>query len=55
MSVVPPFPAGHGLNVVTANWAPLIFGVVVIWSVVYYYVYGRHDYDGPVTYVRKLE
>ena len=53
--IVPPFPAGAGLNVVTMNWAVLIFGAVIIWSVVYYLVYGRHVYDGPVAYVRKLE
>lgn len=52
---VPPFPAGAGLSVVTMNWACLIFGFVVIWSILYYLVKGRHVYEGPVAYVRKLE
>lgn len=52
---VPPFPAGAGLDVVTMNWACLIFGVVVIWSILYYLVNGRYVYEGPVAYVRKLE
>lgn len=52
-ATVPPFPVGHGLNVVTMNWACLIFGAIVILSIVYYMVKGRHVYDGPVAYVRK--
>ena len=56
VKTVPPFPASSPyFNMITFNWAVLIFGAVVIWSVVYYLIYGRHDYDGPVAYVRKLE
>ena len=39
----------------TMKWACLILGVVVIWSIIYYLLKGRHVYEGPVAYVRKLE
>ncbi|KAJ4982842.1 amino acid permease [Stagonosporopsis vannaccii] len=35
------------------NWAILGYGSVVIFALVYYVLYGRHAYDGPVEYVRK--
>ncbi|KAF2002121.1 amino acid transporter [Amniculicola lignicola CBS 123094] len=37
------------------NWAALMFGSTMVFSVLYFYLYGRHQYDGPVAYVRKLE
>ena len=37
------------------NWNILIYGAVVIFSLVYYYVRGRHIYAGPVEYTRKLD
>ena len=55
-SFFPPYPVSSGmLSSVTMNWACLIFGVVIIWSVVYYLLYGRKAYVGPVEYVRKLQ
>lgn len=37
------------------NWSIVIYAGTMIFSVTYYYFYGRHKYAGPVEYVRKLE
>ncbi|KAK4981162.1 hypothetical protein LTR28_003411 [Elasticomyces elasticus] len=47
------FPAVPNPNAASMNWAILIFGVIVIFFLVYYYIKGRHDYEGPVEYIRK--
>lgn len=47
------FPPVPDPAVDTANWSILVYGVVVIFSLVYYQLKGRHQYEGPVTYVRK--
>jgi choline transport protein len=39
----------------TMNWAVLMYGGVLILSVVYFLISGRKSYVGPVEYVRKLE
>ncbi|KAK5123749.1 hypothetical protein LTR85_002385 [Meristemomyces frigidus] len=49
------FPTFKHPTAETFTWNILIFSVVVVWSVGYYYAYGRHQYEGPVAYVRKLE
>jgi choline transport protein len=43
-----PHPTAEGMN-----WSVLIFGVVIVFSLAYYWVVGRHRYDGPVAYVAK--
>lgn len=35
------------------NWAPLMYGGMVIISVVYYFFKGRHVYTGPVVLTRR--
>jgi len=35
------------------NWACAIFGGVIGFAFVWYVVRGRHEYDGPVMYMRK--
>ena len=37
------------------NWAVLMYGGVMILSLVYFLIEGRKSYDGPVEYVRKLD
>ena len=37
------------------NWSILIYGVITIFSLVYYYFRGTHRYEGPVAYVRVLQ
>jgi hypothetical protein len=34
------------------NWGILIYGVAVLFASGYYFVKGRHEYEGPVHYVR---
>ena len=51
-SFFPPIP---NPGAATMNWDILIFGMVVLLSVFYYVIRGRHTYDGPVEYVRKLD
>ena len=41
------------LTVQSMNWSSLIFVAVLIWSMVYYFVWSRHVYQGPVQTVRK--
>lgn len=37
------------------NWNILVYGSVVLFSLAYYFLYGRKKYVGPVEYVRKLD
>ncbi|KAI6805556.1 amino acid transporter [Hortaea werneckii] len=50
----PPVPQPL-LTIVSMNWSILIFGVVVLFSMSYYFLWGRKVYVGPVEYVRVLE
>lgn len=49
------FPIAPSPSVDIMNWNILIYCVVIIGSVLYYYLKGRHRYVGPVEYVRKLD
>lgn len=49
------FPMSPNPSVHVMNWNILIYGIVVVGSVLYYYLKGRHRYVGPVEYVRKLD
>lgn len=49
------FPETKDPDAVGMNWSILIYGVVVVFSLAYYFVNGRHRYAGPVEYVRKLD
>ncbi|ORY59965.1 amino acid/polyamine transporter I [Pseudomassariella vexata] len=49
------FPQIPAPDTVAMNWNILIYGVVVVFSMVYYFFSGRHKYAGPVEYVRKLD
>ncbi|KAK0823033.1 hypothetical protein LTR73_008825 [Friedmanniomyces endolithicus] len=46
------FPAAPHPDAAGMNWGILIYGFVVIFALSYYYIRGRHQYDGPVSYVR---
>jgi amino acid transporter len=46
------FPSVPNPSLMAMNWSCLMFGCLVIFSMVYYYLYGRHNYDGPVEYVK---
>jgi amino acid transporter len=47
------FPSTPHPDPVSMNWNILVFGTVVVFSVAYFLVRGRHRYAGPVAYVRK--
>jgi choline transport protein len=49
------FPGGPSPPPSTMNWSILIYGAVIIFSLVYYYFRGRKVYVGPVEYVQKDE
>ena len=35
------------------NWAVVMYGGVIIWSLVYYWVWAKHSYVGPVMIVKR--
>jgi choline transport protein len=47
------FPVAPNPDVPNFNWSLLIFGVVVIWAVAYYHLWGKKTYVGPVTHVKR--
>lgn len=49
------FPTAPSPDAASMNWSIWIYGVVIIFSLVYFFVIGKHHYVGPVEYVRKLE
>ncbi|KAF2191380.1 amino acid transporter [Zopfia rhizophila CBS 207.26] len=46
------FPVAPHPNPQSMNWSCLLFGFIVSFSLVYYYIWGRHNYVGPVEYVK---
>lgn len=49
------FPMSPTPDATVMNWNILIYGVVVVFSITYYFLQGRFFYVGPVQYVRKLD
>ncbi|KAK3614929.1 hypothetical protein LTR56_026918, partial [Elasticomyces elasticus] len=47
------FPAAPNPTPASMNWSIAIFGGVVTFAFVWYFVRARHEYDGPVEYMRK--
>lgn len=43
------------LTLESMNWSIVVFAAVVVFSAVYFVVWGRRRYVGPVEYVRKLD
>ena len=48
------FPGTPTPTLSQMNWAVLIYGGIMGFAVIYYMVWARKVYDGPVEYVRKL-
>jgi choline transport protein len=46
------FPSVPNPTPASMNWGILIYGVAVLFALGYYLVKGRHEYQGPVHYVR---
>jgi choline transport protein len=49
------FPTMPNPSLMDMNWTCLIYAFVITFSLIYYHVYGKHNYDGPVEYVKKLD
>jgi choline transport protein len=49
------FPVAPNPDVPNFNWTTLVFGVVVIWAVAYYHLWGKKNYAGPVAYVKRQD
>ena len=49
------WPSYPNPSVPGMNWTTFVYGVVVIWSYIYYRLYAKKQYQGPVEYVRKTE
>lgn len=47
------FPTVKNPDTATMNWNVLVYGTVVLFSVIYFVLKGRFRYVGPVEYVRK--
>ncbi|TKA70810.1 hypothetical protein B0A55_07428 [Friedmanniomyces simplex] len=47
------FPLGTPVTVQTMNWSSLIYGFILVFAVVYFLVYGRKVYEGPVVLVKQ--
>ena len=53
ISILLAFPTVPNPSLIQMNWSSPIFGCFVIFSMGYYYVFGRHNYKGPVKYVKE--
>jgi choline transport protein len=49
------FPSVPNPELIAMNWACLMFGFSVIFSIVYYFLYGKHHCEGPVEYVKRMD
>ena len=45
------FPTAVKPSAADMNWSSFMFGVVMLFSIAWYYISGRKEYDGPVTEV----
>ena len=48
------FPAAPHPTAASMNWSSLLFGFIIGFSLIYYYIWGRHRYVGPVELVKDL-
>ncbi|KAL9000493.1 MAG: hypothetical protein Q9169_000786 [Polycauliona sp. 2 TL-2023] len=47
------WPAVTPVEPASMNWSVVMFFGVVIWSLIYYYIWARHSYVGPVRVVKR--
>lgn len=45
------FPATLPIDLSTANWSPLVWIATIIFTIGYYYAYGKANYTAPVEFV----
>lgn len=46
------FPAVPDPTPASMNWSCLLFGFILGFSLIYYWIWGRHSYVGPVEYIK---
>lgn len=46
------FPAAPDTTPASMNWSCLLFGFILGFSLIYYWIWGRHVYAGPVEYIK---
>ncbi|KAH7067154.1 GABA-specific permease [Paraphoma chrysanthemicola] len=46
------FPSGPKPSPEGMNWSCLIYGFILVFSLVYYHLHGKYNYEGPVEYVK---
>ena len=49
------FPTEVPVTISTLNWAPVMFGGVIVLALVYYLLHAQRVYDGPVIYVQPID
>ena len=49
------FPLFPNPDAAGMNWSIVVWAGVIVFSIIYFIVWGRKVYDGPVEYVRKLD
>jgi len=47
------FPTMPNPALIDMNWTCVLFSAAVMFSMVYYYLHGKHTYEGPVAYVKQ--
>ena len=47
------FPLTASVTGTTMNWSIAIYGAVIIFALAYFFLFGRHVYDGPVVSVKQ--
>lgn len=45
------FPTEVPVTLSSFNWAPVMFGGVIVLALGYYFIHARKVYDGPVAYL----
>jgi choline transport protein len=48
------FPLATPVNPQSMNWNCLVYGAVVIFALIYYFVRGKYHYSGPVVHVKPI-
>ena len=49
------WPLARPVTAATMNWSSTMFGAVILFAFVWYFVRGRHEYSGPVVHMKRDE
>jgi choline transport protein len=48
------FPLATPVSPQSMNWNCLVYGIVVIFALIYYLIWGKYHYNGPVVHVKPI-